>query len=55
MQKIKKFLFFFLDIMANVIAFVAFFRMLDLILIWFFEMINLDNFGFGVKFIISYL
>ncbi len=39
------------NIIANVIAFVSFFSMLDVILIWFFEMINLRNFGFGVRFL----
>jgi len=37
------------NIASNVIAFVAFFSMLDTMLIWFFEMVNFKNFGFGVS------
>lgn len=36
-------------IVANVIAFVAIFNLFDDVLIWFFGMLSLENFGFGVN------
>lgn len=36
-------------IMANLIAFVSIFALLDSVCIWFFSMVNLKSFGLAVK------